>query len=692
MLVSRTATHQQEIRRNKMRKHATLLGAVLLAFVSALSYAQAPVPFINLPLMPDATAPGGPQFTLTLNGTGFVSTSVVNWNGTALATQFVSQSQLTATVPAANIVTASTGWVTVVNPAPGGGVSNVAFFSAAAYTGNSVGFGLASSPATGVGPDSLALGDFNGDGKLDLAVANGYSDTVSILLGDGTGNFSLASSPGTPGPVGAVVVGDFNGDGKLDLAVLGNNIVYILLGDGMGNFSLASSLATGNNPDSLAVGDFNRDGKLDLAVANYWGQTVSILLGDGTGNFTLASSPATRYNPRSVAVGDFNGDGLLDLVVMDCEDTWCESTQSGPSILLGDGTGNFTLASSPVTGGTPNAVAVGDFNGDGKLDLAAVDGEGKVFILLGDGAGNFTLASSSVIPLNCFSAVVGDFNGDGKLDLAVASGTSNTISILLGDGAGNLTLASSPPQTGSGSFVVGDFNNDGKPDLAVVSSTSSTVSILLQLPPVAAVTLSPTSLTFGTQLVGTSGSPQRVVLTNTGGAALRISKIAASWNFSQTNNCPSQVPPNGQCTINVTFDPHGRLTQTGTLRIKDDAPNSPQTVPLTGVGTVVTLLPSSLNFADQQVGTTSQPQVATLTNYGTQALNIEGYGIRITGQNAGAFVQTNNCGTSVPAGGSCSISVTFTPKTKGAKTAKLDVGDNGGGSPQSVALSGTGTD
>ena len=124
--------------------------AVLLGLLSALSYAQAPVPFINLPLMPDATAPGGPQFTLTVNGTGFVSNSVVNWNGSALATQFVSGSQLTAIVPAADIATASTGWVTVVNPAPGGGTSNVAFLTVTVNVGNYIGFGLSSSPATGV--------------------------------------------------------------------------------------------------------------------------------------------------------------------------------------------------------------------------------------------------------------------------------------------------------------------------------------------------------------------------------------------------------------------------------------------------------------------------------------------------------------------------------------------------------------
>lgn len=130
-----------------MRRRAIILGAVL--GFALLSYAQAPIPFINLPLIPDATAPGGAQFTLTVNGTGFVSNSIVNWNGTPLATQFVNGSQLTATVPAADIATAGTGWITVVNPAPGGGTSNTAFFAVMASESSPIGFNLASSPSVG---------------------------------------------------------------------------------------------------------------------------------------------------------------------------------------------------------------------------------------------------------------------------------------------------------------------------------------------------------------------------------------------------------------------------------------------------------------------------------------------------------------------------------------------------------------
>ncbi len=180
-----------------------------------------------------------------------------------------------------------------------------------------------------------------------------------------------------------------------------------------------------------------------------------------------------------------------------------------------------------------------------------------------------------------------------------------------------------------------------------------------------------------------------MTLANIGGAPLKITKIAASANFSQTNNCPTKVPPNGQCTINVSFAPSHRGTLSVAVKITDNASDSPQTVPLKGVATAVTLLPPNLDFGEQKVGTTSEPQVATLTNYGKQAVTIQR--IHIAGKNSAAFAQTNTCGTSVPPGGNCTISVTFSPKHKGSKTAALNVFDNGGGSPQTVALSGTGT-
>jgi hypothetical protein len=439
---------------------------------------QAPVPLINLPLVPDATTPGDADFTLTVNGTGFVSGSVVNWNGSPRATSFVSSAQLTTQISAADIATAGTASVTVFNPTPGGGTSNVAFLPVANGTGNSVAFTLGPFLTAGVDPNSIATGDFNRDGTLDLVVANVYSGTVFIFLGDGKGNFTLKSSPAAGPYPSSVAVGDFNGDGKLDLAVadLYSGTVAILLGDGTGNFIPGPSPAAGGYSVSVVTGDFNKDGNLDLAVSNYYGNTVSILLGDGTGNFTLTSSPATGANPALAAAGDFNGDGNLDLAVPNCgSDT--------VSILLGDGKGNFVLASSPAVSACPLSVAAGDFNGDDKLDLAVADEGGIASILLGDGTGKFTLASSPAAGKNPRFVAIGDFNADGNPDLVFADYTGNTVSILLGDGTGTFSLASSP-FVGSIYFApvavaIGDFNGDGKLDIAVADFNSSYVSILL---------------------------------------------------------------------------------------------------------------------------------------------------------------------------------------------------------------------
>jgi hypothetical protein len=353
-----------------------------------------------------------------------------------------------------------------------------------------VSFGAKTDFGTGAGPLSVAVGDFNGDGRLDLAVANsifgGRHDTVSILLGTGTGSFEAKTDFSTGTSPRSDAVGDFNGDGNLDLAMVNYDAdtVSILLGTGAGSFGAKTDFGTGgtgSGPVSVAVGDFNGDGKLDLAVANYDADTVSILLGMGTGSFGAQTNFSTGSGPQSVAVADFNGDGNLDLAVPNCEDNTV-------SILLGTGTGSFGAKTDFGTGtdSVPFSVAAGDFNSDGNLDLAVANRNVyTVSILLGTGTGSFGAKSDFGTGADPFSVAVGDFNGDGNLDLAVANANAATVSILLGTGTGTFGAKTDFGTGGEPrSVAVGDFNGDGRLDLAVANGNANTVSILLNTGPI----------------------------------------------------------------------------------------------------------------------------------------------------------------------------------------------------------------
>jgi hypothetical protein len=237
----------------------------------------------------------------------------------------------------------------------------------------------------GTNPQSVAVGDFNGDGKPDIVTANNGSSNVTVLLGDGTGGFEPA--PGNPFAAGlfpeSVAVGDFNGDGKPDLveANSGNDTVRVLLGNGMGGFTGEGAFQVGSLPHSVAVTDFNGDGKLDIVTANYGSNTVTVLLGNGSGGFTAAAgSPfAVGTNPQSVAAADINGDGKPDIVT-------ANSGSNTVTVLLGNGSGGFTAAEgSPFTAGTsPISVVAADFNPDGSSGVAIADiGGGTMTVLLG---------------------------------------------------------------------------------------------------------------------------------------------------------------------------------------------------------------------------------------------------------------------------------------------------------------------
>ncbi len=297
----------------------------------------------------------------------------------------------------------------------------------------------------GVGafPYAAAVGDFNEDGIPDIVTANLHDGDVTVSLGNGSGGFPVATSANfavDSNPV-SVAVGDFNGDGHQDVAVVSNTSpgsITVLLGNGTGLFSAApgSPFVVGNSPESVVVGDFNGDGIQDLAIPNYSDNTVTVLMGNGSGGFFSAGPLTAGTHPVSIAVGDFNRDGFQDLAIPNAGD-------GTVTVYLGNAVGSFTLAAaSPISVGTSlQYVAVGDFNLDGTPDLALAGfNSNDVTVLLGDGTGGFTAATGSPFAVGSvpFSLAVGDYNGDGKPDIAVANSMGSQRNVAAGQRLGRL--------------------------------------------------------------------------------------------------------------------------------------------------------------------------------------------------------------------------------------------------------------
>jgi hypothetical protein len=352
-------------------------------------------------------------------------------------------------------------------------------------------------------PVSVAIADVNGDGKPDLLVANQgpggtVSGTVSVLLGNGDGTFQAAVSYGSGGSFTySLAVGDVNGDGKLDLVVTNaaSNTVGVLLGHGDGTFAPALTFdSDGAFPDSVAIADVNGDGVPDIVVVDCGNKfagcgggqngTAAVLLGNGDGTFRTGASYDAGSGPISVAIADVNGDGKPDIVVADCgANIFCPTSAPGAvSILLGNGDGTFQAAVSYSSGGiSALSVAVADVNGDGKLDLlVANSGSSTVGVLLGNGDGTFQSAVAYSAGSIYSPAVVADVSGDGKLDLLVGNYPGSVAALLgSGDGTFQSPLAYSSGGSGPTSVAIGDVNGDGQPDVVVANFYSNSVGVLL---------------------------------------------------------------------------------------------------------------------------------------------------------------------------------------------------------------------
>jgi hypothetical protein len=345
-------------------------------------------------------------------------------------------------------------------------------------------FATPTSIALGATPVGVAVGDFNGDGKLDVVTANS-NGTVSVLAGNGKGGFAAPVTTKLSGAFTSVAVGDFNGDGKPDLVVGTTTGLDVLVGNGNSTFGLKQTVSfariingfvLNGGVDSVAVGNFQGHGNEDIVADS--GGSLSVLLGNGDG--TVQKPVGLNDGPnaaRSFVVGDFTGDGKQDIVTSD----FIPYGGGAPSIslLAGKGNGTFAAPTIEVASEVANALAAGDLNGDGKLDLvfASDSGGNTVTALLNKGGGTFATTASVAVTVAPTALAAADFTGNGKQDLVVM-GEVGDISILLSNGDG--TFRAGPTLTDSGplAVTVGDFTGNGKQDVAV-GNFDGTVDVFL---------------------------------------------------------------------------------------------------------------------------------------------------------------------------------------------------------------------
>ena len=389
------------------------------------------------------------------------------------------------------------------------------------------------------GPESVAAGDLNGDGKTDLVTTNTTGSNVSVLLGEGSASFSNApDSPFAPGGnPRSPAIGNLNADSVPDLVVTDpfTNNVSILLGDGDGSFGPPTSFATGGiGSRKVAIGNLNADGFADLAITNLNSVNVSILLGDGTGSFSAApgspyavsSKPLfTPSSPFGIAIGNFNG-GRPDLVV--------GSQATSIYVMFGNADGSFTttpdstilMGDEPPTPGPepiPQWVATGDLDGDGFDDIVSSNrGDNSVSVLLGNGDGTFGPKTQFDVGTRPESVAIGNLNGGSIPDIAVSNVdpgiNPDSVSVLLGTGDGTFGAATSLPFSGGTSepvsIAIANLNADSLPDIVTTNSEVPGVSVFFGTTAPTA-TLAPTELDFEPRDLATTSAAQTLTFTNT---------------------------------------------------------------------------------------------------------------------------------------------------------------------------------
>lgn len=488
-------------------------------------------------------------------------------------------------------------------------------------------------------PSSVAIGDFDLDGKPDMAVPDADFASVSILLGNGAGGFTADSFVGAGSNPEGVASGDFDLDGKPDLAIAnrGSANVTIRLGDGQGGFpdDRSSAVSADIGATSVAVGDLNLDGKLDLAVANAGSSdfdgNVTIHLGDGTGAFPARSVLGWEElgfawsQPSSVAIDDLDLDGKPDIAVANFE-------SGDVTVRLGDGLGGFPEAETSVWGvdGPPTCLATGDLNLDGKPDLAVAcptDSmvHGHLTLLLGDGLGGFSSSSTWRGESSPTHVAIEDLDLDGKPDLAVTS-SDEFVSIRLGDGAGGFVAGTSSVFAGQfpRSVATGDLNLDDRPDLAVATRGSfGDGSVIVQLSTCGANRL-PEVFAGDDRMVECAGGTTPVTLDGSGsdddGDELLYSWEEHGHPIEEGVNPTVALHPGSHTLTLIVRDPHGGMASDDvTIEVVD---TTAPTITLLGSDTLTVECHTS--FTDPGADASDACGIAELSSSGSVDVNALG--------------------------------------------------------------------
>ncbi|MGH9381859.1 MAG: FG-GAP-like repeat-containing protein [Thermoanaerobaculia bacterium] len=514
------------------------------------------------------------------------------------------------------------------------------------------GFAAPTDVPAGFGPNPIAIEDVTADGHLDVITANAVSSNVSILPGDGAGNVGFPGNHDVGQAPYSVVSVDLNHDGHPDVATANafSNDVSVLINDGVGGFAGAVNHGVGNFPNWITHGDIDGNGDRDLITANFGGD-VSVLLGDGAGGFAEAmhfSVGEGFVSPYAVAVADIDDNGHQDVATANTDGFSTHSV----SVLLADGAGSF-LEPMVIEGAaqTPQSIALEDVTGDGNVDILVTSFDtAEVALLAGDGAGGFDTPAHFATDVGPVFVVVSDVTTDGNLDLITLNHTAQSVSVLAGDGAGGFGVADhfaifdveGVPCTvnpdadcpWAWGLAVADVTGDGAPDIATANTNNNTLSVL------------PND--------GNGEFPGFTAYdTGTQPGAVAVADVTGDGNFD--------IITSNRENHNISV--HANLLVRVDL-VDDEA-----------LGVIITdprplmFFPASLDLGEVEVGTSGAPQLAELQNTG----EVDAVGLEFQMLGGDFDADTGDCGTTLPAGATCQVAVTFSPSAGGPATATLTV-------------------